>query len=145
VCLNLALPFATFAQNFPGMLQISFLRDKKEEALQRLAIKNFNDSALIDKALEFDDQRKKTQTELDSLLSSQNSLAKQVGELFKGGKAAEANDLKNKSAALKESSKQLNIDLERIEKELQEILVKIPNAPSVKVPKGKTPAENEEV
>jgi seryl-tRNA synthetase len=127
------------------MLQISFLRDKKEEALQRLAIKNFNDFSLVEKALDLDNERKKTQTELDSLLSSQNSIAKQVGELFKNGKTAEANDLKSKSAALKESSKQLDIDLERIEKELQELLVKIPNAPSVKVPKGKTPAENEEV
>lgn len=127
------------------MLQISFLRDKKEEALQRLDIKNFNDSSLINSALELDDQRRKTQSELDSLLSSQNSIAKQVGELFKSGKSAEANDLKNKSAALKESSKHLNAELEKIEKELQEILVKIPNAPSVKVPKGKTPAENEEV
>jgi seryl-tRNA synthetase len=127
------------------MLQISFLRDNKEEALQRLAIKNFNDISLIEKALELDGQRRKTQTELDSLLSNQNSLAKQIGDLFKSGKAAEANDLKNKSAVLKESSKQLNIELERIEKELQEILVKIPNAPSAKVPKGKTPAENEEV
>jgi seryl-tRNA synthetase len=127
------------------MLQISFLRDKKEEALQRLAIKNFNDFSLVEKALDLDNERKKTQTELDGLLSSQNSIAKQVGELFKSGKAAEANDLKNKSAALKESSKHLNTDLERIEKELQELLVKIPNAPSLKVPKGKTPAENEEV
>ncbi|MEP7168899.1 MAG: serine--tRNA ligase [Bacteroidota bacterium] len=127
------------------MLQISFLRDKKEEALQRLAIKNFNDFSLVEKSLALDEDRKKTQTELDSLLSSQNSLAKQIGDLFKNGKAAEANDLKNKSVALKESSKQLNGDLERIEKELQELLVKIPNAPSLKVPKGKTPAENEEV
>jgi len=127
------------------MLQVSFLRDKKEEALQRLSIKNFTDLPLIDSVLELDDQRRKTQSELDSLLSSQNSLAKQVGELFKTGKSAEANDLKNKSTALKESSKHLNAELEKIEKELQEILVRIPNAPSVKVPKGKTPAENEEI
>lgn len=127
------------------MLQIAFLRDKKEEALQRLAIKNFNEISLIDSAIELDEQRKKTQTELDNLLSGQNSIAKQIGDLFKSGKAAEANDLKNKSAALKESSKNLNAELERIEKELQEILVKIPNAPSATVPKGKTPAENEEV
>ncbi|MEO5572781.1 MAG: serine--tRNA ligase [Bacteroidia bacterium] len=127
------------------MLQIAFLRDNKEEALQRLAIKNFSEISLIDNALELDEQRRKTQTELDSLLASQNSIAKQIGDLFKSGKAAEASDLKNKSAALKESSKHLNTELERIEKELQELLVKIPNAPSVKVPKGKTPAENEEV
>src|SRR6188768_753998 len=127
------------------MLQIAFLRDNKEEALQRLAIKNFSEISLIDNALELDEQRRKTQTELDSLLASQNAIAKQIGDLFKSGKAAEANDLKNKSAALKESSKHLNTELERIEQELQDLLVKIPNAPSVKVPKGKTPAENEEI
>jgi len=127
------------------MLQIAFLRDKREEALQRLALKNFNEISLIDTAIELDDQRKKTQTELDNLLSGQNSIAKQIGDLFKSGKAAEANDLKNKSVGLKENSKHLNAELERIEKELQEILVKIPNAPSTNVPKGKTPAENEEV
>lgn len=127
------------------MLQISFLRDHKEEALQRLAVKNFNNTELIDKALALDEQRKKTQLELDTLLAAQNSLAKQVGDLFKSGKQAEANDLKNKSTALKESSKQLSDQLESIEKEQRELLVTIPNAPSVKVPKGKTPADNEEV
>lgn len=127
------------------MLQISFLRDNKEEALQRLALKNFNNTELIDKALALDEQRKKTQMELDTLLAAQNSLAKQVGDLFKSGKQAEANDLKNKSTALKESSKQLSDQLESIEKEQRELLVTIPNAPSVKVPKGKTPADNEEV
>lgn len=127
------------------MLQISFLRDNKEEALQRLALKNFNNTELIEKALALDEQRKKTQMELDTLLAAQNSLAKQVGDLFKSGKQAEANDLKNKSTALKESSKQLSDQLESIEKEQRELLVTIPNAPSVKVPKGKTPADNEEV
>lgn len=127
------------------MLQISFLRDHKEEALQRLAVKNFNNTELIDKALALNEQRKKTQLELDTLLAAQNSLAKQVGDLFKSGKQAEANDLKNKSTALKESSKQLSDQLESIEKEQRELLVTIPNAPSVKVPKGKTPADNEEV
>lgn len=127
------------------MLQISFLRDNKEEALQRLSIKNFGEIILIEKAIELDEQRRKTQAELDNLLAAQNTLAKQVGDLFKSGKAAEANDLKNKSVALKESSKSLSDTLENIESELQEILVKIPNTPSLKVPRGKTPADNEEI
>ncbi len=127
------------------MLQISFLRDNKDEVLQRLAIKNFTDSVLVESALKLDEQRKKTQTELDNLLAQQNAIAKQIGELFKNGKASEAGELKNKSAALKEDSKKLTDELEKIEKDLQDILVKIPNAPSIKVPKGKTPTENEEV
>lgn len=126
------------------MLQISFLRDHKEEALQRLSIKNFTDTSLIESALQLDEQRRKTQVELDNILAAQNNLAKQIGDLFKSGKAAEANDLKNKSTALKESSKSLNDILEKTEKDLHELLVKIPNAPSLKVPKGNTPADNEE-
>ncbi|MFI5220283.1 MAG: serine--tRNA ligase [Bacteroidia bacterium] len=127
------------------MLQISFLRDHKDDALKRLAVKNFTDTALIENALLIDEHRRKTQTELDNLLAAQNTLAKQIGDLFKSGKAAEANDLKNKSTALKESSKALNDLLEKTENDLRELLIKIPNAPSLKVQKGKTPADNEEV
>ncbi len=127
------------------MLRISYLRDHKEEAIQRLALKNFTDVDLIEKIVQYDEQRKKMQLELDNLLAQQNLLAKQIGELFKSGKAAETNDLKNKSGALKETSKELNENLEKIEKEVHELLVKIPNAPSLKVPKGKSVADNEEV
>lgn len=127
------------------MLQVIFIRDKKEEALQRLAIKNFTDTALVNQVIELDEQRRKTQSELDNLLAAQNALAKQIGDLFKGGKVAEANDLKNKSTALKESSKHLGDLLEKAENDLRDVLVKIPNAPSLQVPKGKTPADNVEV
>jgi seryl-tRNA synthetase len=64
------------------MLQISFLRDKKEEALQRLAIKNFNDFSLVEKALDLDNERKKTQTELDSLQNKWVNYLK-AGKLLK--------------------------------------------------------------
>lgn len=127
------------------MLQINTIRENKDEVISRLAVKNFDGRELIEKALEIDAARRSTQNELDNLLAMQNTLAKQVGDLFKAGKQAEANDLKNKSAALKEESKTLSDRLTAFEKELQEILVRLPNLPSAKVPAGRTPEDNEVV
>jgi seryl-tRNA synthetase len=127
------------------MLQLTYIREKKDEAIARLAIKNFDAKPILDQVLELDNDRRKTQNELDTLLNEANMIAKQVGELFKQGKKAEADDLKNKSAAVKESSGKLAELLKHIEEEQQKLLVQVPNAPSLKVPKGKSPAENENV
>ncbi|MFM2190232.1 MAG: hypothetical protein RL491_618 [Bacteroidota bacterium] len=125
------------------MLTIHTIRENKEEVIKRLSIKNFDAQALIEQVLEIDGNRRTTQTELDNLLAAQNNLAKQVGDLFKSGKQAEANDLKNKSTALKEESKQLADRLSVFEKQMSDILVRIPNMPSMAVPAGKTPEDNE--
>jgi seryl-tRNA synthetase len=127
------------------MLQLNYIREKKEEAIERLSIKNFDAKPFLEKVLDLDNDRRKTQNELDAILNEANTLAKQVGELYKSGKKAEGDDLKNKSTALKESSKKLEEQLKSIEEEQYKILVQVPNTPSVKVPKGKTPADNENV
>lgn len=127
------------------MLQLAYIREKKDEAIARLAIKNFDAKPILDQVLELDNDRRKTQNELDSLLNEANTIAKQVGDLFKQGKKAEADDLKNKSAAIKESTSKLGETLKHIEEEQQKLLVLVPNTPSIKVPKGKTPADNENV
>jgi seryl-tRNA synthetase len=127
------------------MLQLHYIREKKDEAIQRLAIKNFDAKPILDQVLELDNDRRRTQNELDSLLNEANSLAKQVGDLYKQGKKAEADELKNQSAALKESSNKLNDLLKSIEEKQHALLVQVPNTPSTKVPKGKTPADNENV
>ncbi|MCW3083249.1 MAG: serS [Bacteroidetes bacterium] len=127
------------------MLQLTYIREKKDEAIERLAIKNFDAKPILEQVLELDNDRRKTQNELDAILNEANVLAKQVGELYKAGKKAEGDDLKNKSAALKESSKKLEEQLASIEKQQHTLLVQVPNTPSTKVPKGKTPEDNENV
>lgn len=127
------------------MLQLSYIREKKEEAIERLAVKNFDAKPILTQVLELDNDRRKIQNELDAILNEANVLAKQVGELYKTGKKAEGDDLKNKSGALKESSGKLQELLTSIEKQQHDLLVQVPNAPSSKVPKGKTPADNENV
>ncbi len=127
------------------MLSLPLLRDKPEFIVERLAVKHFDAKGVVDRILQLDEDRRKVQAELDQLLNQQNTIARQVGELYKTGKKAEADDLKNKSAALKATSSELDRRLGELESALQDELVKLPNLPSEKVPKGRTPEDNEVV
>ncbi len=127
------------------MLQLSVLRENSKDIIDRLAVKNFDAKELVPLILKLDEERRAVQNEHDSLLNQQNMLAKEVGDLYKKGMKAEADDLKNKSAALKLSSQALNERLGEIEDSLHLELVKLPNLPSPKVPRGKTPEDNEVV
>ncbi len=127
------------------MLQLQYIRDNKEEVIARLSVKNIDAKSSIEKILEIDSDRRKVQNELDTLLNEANILAKQIGELMKAGKKAEAEDMKNRSGALKETAKKLEDTLKGHEDDLQKTLVLLPNIPYKLVPKGKTPEENETV
>lgn len=125
------------------MLQINFIRDNKEETIQRLTKKHVSNAAeIVDAILVKDNDRRRTQTELDSLKADANQMARQIGELMKAGKKAEADDAKNKSVALKESEKKLEGLLSTFENELYELTVQLPNLPHTDVPAGRTPADN---
>ena len=124
------------------MIQIQMIREKTDEIIERLSVKNFNAKEIVSQILEIDSARRTTQKELDAILSEANQIARQVGELMKSGKKAEADDLKNKSTGLKESSRKLDEQLKAFEKQQHDLLVLLPNIPSEKVPQGKTPADN---
>jgi len=128
------------------MLQLNYIRDNKDEVLKRLAIKNFKDAeSIISKVLELDNSRRNTQKEGDAVKAEANTIAKQIGELMKSGKKEEAEKQKAKTADLKLKEKQLDETLKKIEQEIHDLLVLVPNTPSVKVPAGKTPEDNEVV
>jgi len=124
------------------MLQLNYIRDNKQEVIDRLAVKHFNAQAIINEILDNDDQRKKYQAELDTLLAEANLLAKQTGDLFKAGKVEQANELKDKSAAIKDTTKQLQELLNKQEETVKLLLCQVPNIPSKEVPVGRTPEEN---
>ena len=127
------------------MLQINTIREKSDFIIDRLSVKNFDAGEIITQILSIDEGRRKAQNELDQLLFKQNTLAKQVGELYKSGKKAEADILKNESTALKQQSSLVQDELNLLEEKLNTELVKLPNLPSEKVPKGRTPEDNENI
>jgi seryl-tRNA synthetase len=127
------------------MLQIAAIRENKNKIIERLSVKNFEAEAIVDLILYIDENRRKAQNELDQLLFRQNTLAKQIGDLYKSGKKSEADEMKAESASLKQASNEIQSSLDKLEADLQSELVKLPNTPAQAVPKGKTPEENEVV
>lgn len=124
------------------MLQVNVIRENRDEVVKKLGKKHFDAATIIDQVIALDNKRRSTQTELDAILAESNNIAKQVGDLFKQGKKAEADELKNKTTALKEQSKKLGEEQNTIEAELTKLLYLLPNTPSEKVPDGRTPEDN---
>jgi len=127
------------------MLQVAYLREKTDEAIERLAKRNIDATHTISEIIKLDDDRRHTQVELDNLLAETNTLSKEIGELFKSGRKDEADTLKVRTVEIKEHTRSLEETLTKIEKDLWNVLVTLPNTPSPRVAKGKTPEDNEVV
>jgi seryl-tRNA synthetase len=128
------------------MLEISKIREHKEEILARLSKRaNADYSQIIEDIIMLDEQRRAAQGQLDQVLAESNHLAVAIGDLFKAGKASEAGDMKAKTALLKEQSQVLKDQLTRAEDQMRAKLYLVPNAPGTSVSKGKTPEENDVV
>lgn len=126
------------------MLQVTFIRDNKEDIIARLAKRNFDATEMINNAIAFDEDRRTIQTQLDNIKAESNSISKEIGNLFKTGEVQKANLLKEKTKTLKETAKLLEQDLNDKVDELAELLYKIPNVPNSIVPSGDSEDDNEE-
>lgn len=127
------------------MLELNYIREHTAEVAERLAIKNIDATEILQRILDLDLRRREAQKELDDNLAESNAISKQVGELFKSGKAAEANELKARTAELKVSAKTLQEKLDTLVAEQNNILVQLPNTPHPSVPRGKSASDNETV
>ncbi|APZ45662.1 serine--tRNA ligase [Polaribacter reichenbachii] len=128
------------------MLQVHFIRENKATVLEGLAKRNFADAeTIIEQVLTADENRRATQVELDNTLAESNKISKEIGNLYKTGKAQEANVLKEKTGQLKESSKELSEKLTVYADELQALLYQIPNIPHASVKAGASEEDNENI
>ena len=126
------------------MLQVQFIRDHKQIVLEGLAKRNFADAeTIIEQVLTADENRRKTQVELDNVLAESNKMSKEIGGLFKSGEVQKANLLKEKTGQLKTQSKELAESLTGFADELQGLLYQIPNIPHASVKAGTSEEDNE--
>ena len=127
------------------MLQVSFIREHQVEVLERLSKRTSDAQSLIDNVLKLDESRRGLQTQADAVSAELNAISKEIGELFKSGKAQEANTLKQKTTELKDTKVALSEQLNTTSEDLKTLLYKIPNLPNAIVPVGTSEDDNEEV
>ena len=127
------------------MLVVQNIIANKQAYIEALAKRNFDGAPVLEKVIALDEDRRATQAKLDNTLADSNKFSKEIGMLFKNGEQQKANLLKEKTAQLKESSKELSTELTDIQEKLVELLYTIPNIPHDSVPNGQSDEDNEEV
>tara|TARA_B110000046_G_scaffold173759_1_gene196670 strand:+ start:20352 stop:21623 length:1272 start_codon:yes stop_codon:yes gene_type:complete len=124
------------------MLQIPYIKENRDLVIERFTKRNVDLTETIDQILSLDEQRKAAQQSLDNDLAQGKRLAKQIGDLYKSGNTAEANDLKEQTKSLKEKSNEEKAKLQKIEETQLNLLYQLPNVPNEIVPKGNSDADN---
>ncbi|MCQ2148192.1 MAG: serine--tRNA ligase [Bacteroidales bacterium] len=124
------------------MLTLRGRRDNPEFVIEKLAVKNFDARAIVEKVIALDDNRKKLQAESDNLLAQQKQKAAVIGGFMKEGKKEEAEEAKKEVAALKAKSSELLAQAEENQKELDAQIVLLPNMPCDLVMPGKGAEDN---
>lgn len=125
------------------MLQLAQLRNDPEGVKERLAVKHFGEPALVDEIIALDDKRKSLTFQFDDTKAKINAASKEIGALMGKGQKEEAEGKKKEVESFKGALAPIQQELERVEKDLNDLLVRLPNLPSQKVPKGRTPEDNE--
>lgn len=124
------------------MLNLKFIQENKETVIERLAVKNFDATELVEKIIYLDEERRKVQQESEAKQAEMNVIAKEIGAMMQAGKKEEAEAARKQTSTLKEEIAALTPCLNSIMTELNGLLLRLPNLPHISVPKGKSEADN---
>jgi seryl-tRNA synthetase len=127
------------------MLEMTRIRAERNEIIEGLKKRNIDVTETIDAVLEKDQQWRAAKTSMESIASELNKIAKEIGDLFRQGKAAEAEAAKTKTAELKQEEAALKTQVDELEAAITELLYQIPNVPNALVKAGKNEEDNETV
>jgi len=110
------------------MLDLKFIRENPE--LVRQAMENRQDSAPLDEILRLDTERRQKIRELDDLRQARKAIAQ---EREKG---------KERGRDLRTMIRDLEQEVRRLDEQLEELLLQVPNIPHPDVPVGKDESDN---
>jgi seryl-tRNA synthetase len=127
------------------MLEMTKIRADRDEIITALKKRNIDVTETIDAIIEKDQQWRTAKTSMESIASELNKIAKEIGEFFRSGKAAEAEAAKAKTTDLKQEEDQLKVQVDALENEITQLLYQIPNVPNNLVVAGKNEEDNETI
>lgn len=127
------------------MLEMTRIRTERENIIEGLKKRNIDATEILDTILEKDQQWRTAKTAMENVASELNKIAKEIGDLFRQGKAAEAEAAKAKTTELKQEQATLETQVDELEKAINELLYQLPNVPNELVKAGRNEEDNEVV
>ncbi len=124
------------------MLTINLIREQPSFVIERLKVKNFDATEIVQHVLDLDRRRRELQAESDSIQAELNALSREIGTMMKDGRRDEAEAARAGIGAMKEKQKQLADTLGEVSGEMQAELVRMPNLPHALVAPGKSAEDN---
>lgn len=118
------------------MLDLQFIRENPK--IVKDGAKSKNVEIDIERILELDEARRKLIQETDDLRATKNAANQKVASLQGDEKQAAITEMKKVAEQEKAKSEQLNV----VETELNDLLLRVPNPPSATTPIGKDEADN---
>ncbi|MBR6268707.1 MAG: serine--tRNA ligase [Selenomonadaceae bacterium] len=123
------------------MLDIKFVRDHLDEVQKML--ENRCNPLKLDGFKELEKKRREILSEVEQLKSKRNTVSKQISVMKKNGENAD--EIVKEMRAVGDKISALDGELKKIEEELRDIMLHIPNMPKDDVPVGKDDSENPEI
>lgn len=127
------------------MLDIRLVRENPEYVKERVRLRGGDHWMLVDKVLACDEQRRRAETEKQSLSQERNSSSKLIGQMMKEGRREEAEKLKQRMGAVGERIKELDAQATAAAEEQERLLLSIPNLPHDGAPVGANETANPEL
>jgi seryl-tRNA synthetase len=125
------------------VIDVRLLRSEPDAVRAALARRNRTEVLdQLDRAIAFDVLSRDIVAKRDAIRAEVNELSKQVGKLRRDGDNAGAEALQVRSRALGEHEKVLADELDVVQGDLREVLLRIPNLPHPDAPDGLTDADN---
>lgn len=121
------------------------IRLGRDEIIEGLKKRNIDVAPIIDEILEKDLQWRTAKTAMETTAAELNKIAKEIGDLFRQGKATEADAAKAKTAELKQEESGLKTKVDELEAAITQLLYQVPNVPNAVVKAGKNELDNETV
>ena len=128
------------------MIDIKLIRENPELVKENIK-KKFQDQklVLVDEVVALDKELRGYKLEADTLRGKRNSVSKSIGMLMAQKKIEEANAAKKEVVEINDRLVFLEKEEERLEKEVKQRMMVIPNIIDASVPIGKDDSENVEV
>ncbi len=126
------------------MLDRQFVRENPDTVEQALKLRGI-DSINVERLVALDQLWRDRKARGDDLRCQRNQLTERIATLKKKGKEEQAEELIERSKALKTELAQVEAVAAELEAKLQECLLELPNIPQDRVPCGEGESDNEEI